>query len=396
MIRRSEGKRRAKGTGFDPRRFIEWRPLVKSTLAALLVQGRRPLWHTNRTKDPWWAGSPIYPHRRQALYPLSYGVLRTASLYPLRPKESREFHLGAYLLCANGPELRSDDEQRPFPVETTEGEPAGGVVCVNENGRPLGDRREVKGVGEVRSPKRSIPQQEGSGPAVDVERRVEDWSAARHLKVPNSGPAIRNFDGKVGPRGEARAARVEFFSMRRVLLCLTLVGLLSDQAHAVIASRSAAKKLAEKSIAGVRENVNSKETVEDYLIFLLARSIGDDPRVMALCREVAETSTNAEVLGVVLGALDIINSWHRAFLGGGKQKEQLAEVARIVRARDNWKLKNGAADILGALDGRYAKEAEQHYAAVLRSSTPAGETDPKRRDDIYQYAIRQLIKFEPQ
>ncbi len=115
---------------------------------------------------------------------------------------------------------------------------------------------------------------------------------------------------------------------------------------------------------------------------------------MELCREVAEKSTSTEVLGVVLGALNIINSWHPAFLERGKQKEQLAEVARIVGARDDWKLKNGAADILGALDGKYAKETEQHYAAILRSSTPAGESDPKKRDEAYQHAIRQLIKFK--
>ena len=77
-----------------------------------------------------------------------------------------------------------------------------------------------------------------------------------------------------------------------------------------------------------------------------------------------------------------------------EQKDQIAKISRTIKTRDSWRLRNSAANLLGILGGKYADEAEQHYVALLSSSTPEGATTPARRDEAYTNAIRQLIKLQ--
>lgn len=182
--------------------------------------------------------------------------------------------------------------------------------------------------------------------------------------------------------------------IRAVVLVVTAIILLGQAARADMPSRSTALKSADQSIAKVRESPDSVDVLDDYLIMLLARPIGDDPRVLALCDEVAARGTNTEALGRVLGALEVINQWHPAKAGRDKQKEQIAAAARKIQARDSWTLKNRAAGLLGSLGGKYADEAEQHYVALLKSDSPEGASTPAQRDEVYTNAIRQLIKLQ--
>lgn len=160
-------------------------------------------------------------------------------------------------------------------------------------------------------------------------------------------------------------------------------------------SRAVAKKYAKESIAQVRKNISSNpEEVEDYLVWQLARPIGDDPRVLALCREVAEKGTSTETLSSVLGALDIINEWHPARSSRDKQKAQIAEIARLLMRHENWRVKTGAIRVISNLGSPYAEEAARFYIDILSSPNPGGNTDPQQRDLAYQLAIRRLLELK--
>jgi hypothetical protein len=159
------------------------------------------------------------------------------------------------------------------------------------------------------------------------------------------------------------------------------------------APRKLAKQHVDETIARVRQAMTSDPVkLESDLIDWLAIPVGDDPRVLPLCREIVEKTTSTENYQAVAHALTIISRDHmRLFSGRGKQKDQIGEIARIIMGRDDWGLKDRAAFVLGSLGGSFAGEAERYYSDILRSPMPRGQAESPRRDAEYRSAIRELV-----
>lgn len=184
----------------------------------------------------------------------------------------------------------------------------------------------------------------------------------------------------------------------RIAMILILVGahlsLCACRADARISPpRKSAIKYMDLHVERVRAAMNSDpKEVKHTLIWTMSNPAGDDPRVLALCSEIIEKSTNTTSIWHAVGAVGGVIDAHKRF--GTLDKRRKSEIASVLRRAlkiQEQRTSFHAARQLKRLGEEYLDVAFEFYLQYL--STPSLEADPNRRRRNYIAAIRELIEF---
>jgi hypothetical protein len=130
-------------------------------------------------------------------------------------------------------------------------------------------------------------------------------------------------------------------------------------------SREERLQHADESIQRVRQNINNPDIVE-YELLSMAQTIGDDPRVLPLCKEVAEKSTDPRSIGIALSAAEEI------FGHDAASPEKIVEVYRIGVRRGDLHDRITAARFISSMGGQYRQKGHALFLQLLHE-----KVDPK-------------------
>jgi hypothetical protein len=153
--------------------------------------------------------------------------------------------------------------------------------------------------------------------------------------------------------------------------------------------------VAADSITNVRRNIGtSPSLVASYLIETLAVPIGDDPRVLELCKEILSKSTGTVETRAVTEALATIADSHVGFFTSGARKTAIAEPLRKLLVYPDRQVQLMAADSLDALGAAFREEAARYYLGLLETPNPISIATEPERSDIHTEAIRRLVNMD--
>jgi hypothetical protein len=127
----------------------------------------------------------------------------------------------------------------------------------------------------------------------------------------------------------------------------------------------------------VRSTMNSDpQAMRFYLDDGLMDSAGDDPRAIALCREVVEKSTNSASVAIATGALyrsyqllgfgPDYNEWH--LFTSSKRIQEIVDILRQAWHHPEPNVKLAAALSLSRMGGTYREEGYRYFQQLLRGN----------------------------
>lgn len=244
------------------------------------------------------------------------------------------------------------------------------VGAFDPDGRPLGkvgqrDRGRGAGPGEV-----GVAKKWGRKAELKICPSIQHGRAGKSFEFLNPAAGVVHDDGQsILPRkSPVRDGVAPNTPLRRAAACAIAALLLicsSCSAFAFEFSREERLKHADDSIARVRQNLNNPDIVE-YELLSMAQMIGDDPRILPLCKEVAEKASNPGSIGMALGATKEL------FGRAAVSPKKAAEVYRIGAKRGDLRDRVTAARFLSELGGKYRKEGHALFLSLLHE-----KADPK-------------------
>lgn len=163
---------------------------------------------------------------------------------------------------------------------------------------------------------------------------------------------------------------------RRLLSCLLLMSPMLAWGKTEL-PRDVAKKSIEEHIDRVRRNINAPN-LDLTLIDALAAPIGDDPRIIPLCREVIEKSSNPKNVEAAVQALDVIRRRHTGLFGFGRRR-QVGDAVLPALQRPFEDAQLLAAETLRQLGSSYRNAAFSALVAKLPDENAALTSDEKAR-----------------
>lgn len=152
--------------------------------------------------------------------------------------------------------------------------------------------------------------------------------------------------------------------------------------------RAAALAEIEHTAEFVRSTMNSDpQSMRIVLDDGLMDSAGDDPRAIALCKEVIEKSTNPVSVAIATGALyrsyqllgfgPVHQEWH--WFTSSKRMEEIAGILREAWRNPDLNVKLVAVGSLSGMGGRYREEGYRDFQELLRSGA--------NQNSIYEHMI---------
>lgn len=128
----------------------------------------------------------------------------------------------------------------------------------------------------------------------------------------------------------------------------------------------------------VRGTMNSDpHTMQFYLYDGLMDTAGDDPRAIALCKEVIEKSTNPVSVATATRALSrsyqllgfgpVHGEWH--LFTSSKRAEEIAVILREAWGHSEPDVKLAAASALSGMGGKYREEGRQDFKELLKAAS---------------------------
>lgn len=140
------------------------------------------------------------------------------------------------------------------------------------------------------------------------------------------------------------------------------VSVLPRMARAIDIDPAAARARVDESIQRVRQNMNSNPDVVQFELYeVLAKNLGDDPRILKLCEELVTKSTSPLSIRHAQGTTHMIQEQF-----GGKIAARAAAIFRKGGERGNIESKAEAAEYLAALGGKYQQEGSKRFALLLK------------------------------
>lgn len=162
-------------------------------------------------------------------------------------------------------------------------------------------------------------------------------------------------------------------------------------------TRKQARDEFDQSVDEVRRSMNSDpRTMEFALNYKLVAPLGSDPRVLALCREVIETSTNAASIHVALRALPEIvrqrtpltfGRWHSTTFVHRRTVSEVHELLERQVIHADFDIRLAAAESLSEV-GEWMRDAERDEALRVFRKLATESTSPEKSGRMWEVMAR--------
>ena len=174
-----------------------------------------------------------------------------------------------------------------------------------------------------------------------------------------------------------------------VLLALILsTSFIPTHVFGQILSRTDALEMLDRNVAKIRLEMNASPIDATQRLMTLGASIGDEPRVIAICDEVIRTSTNTISRRGAVDALKTTMALHGLSVRLHGRTSSVAHALEGALDDVDTQLRLQAIEVYVSLGGRYGRKAEKLYADAF--GTAHSDVDDESKGELIR-AIRPLI-----
>lgn len=158
-----------------------------------------------------------------------------------------------------------------------------------------------------------------------------------------------------------------------------LCGAASDLSASGI-SRKDARNARDRNIQRVREFKGARPNeMTEVLVWYLARPIGDDPKVIALCEELIAQASSTDTVSRTLDGVGAIVDFHRKSLSAAKLAS-ISQILKKVLSQENLRNRLQAAGIIARMGPKFRADSRLAYIKILQDAAAANLDDDTRWD----------------